>query len=91
MDMNIKKVKLLTTLKGIEHQWVKGEIVNAPFHPDIQGMINDPRVIEIIERGGIENGRQEEKQEEKVPPEENSKEEVKTKKPAPAFAKRNKK
>ncbi len=41
------KVILLTNIKG-NKMWMKGEVLESPFHPDIQGFINNPQVLKII-------------------------------------------
>lgn len=43
------KIQLLTSIKG--HQvWERGTIMTSPFPADVQSLVNDPRVIKILEK-----------------------------------------
>lgn len=42
------KIQLLTSIKG-RQMWERGAILSSPFPPDIQSLVNDTRVIRILE------------------------------------------
>lgn len=43
------KIQLLTSIKG--HQvWERGLIMTSPFPADVQSLVNDVRVIKILEK-----------------------------------------
>lgn len=47
---DIEQVRMLVSLKG-KRIWLKGEILNAPFHPEIlQEIKQNPDSVEILER-----------------------------------------
>lgn len=41
------KIELLTNIRGAK-EWVKGEVLTSPFHPDIQGMFKRPDFATLI-------------------------------------------
>lgn len=45
--MKIKKIELLTTVKG-KQVWEIGEYI-APFPTDLQGLLTDFRVVKVLE------------------------------------------
>lgn len=75
------KIELLTTVRGYKW-WMKGEVLESPFHPDIQSIINIPTIAKVISLG-----EEKPKEEEKKPLEEVKNEIVK----APVIKKGNKK
>ena len=47
---NIEQVRMLVSLKG-ERLWLKGEILDAPFHPEILREISqNPDLVEILKQ-----------------------------------------
>lgn len=47
---NIEQIRMLVTLKG-ERLWLQGEVLKAPFHPEILREIGrNPDLVEILKR-----------------------------------------
>ena len=47
---DIEKVRMLVSLKG-ERLWLRGEILDTPFHPEIlQEIQRNPDLVEILKR-----------------------------------------
>ena len=47
---DIEQVRMLVSLKG-ERIWLKGEILNPPFHPEIlQAIKQNPDLVEILKQ-----------------------------------------
>lgn len=80
------KVKLLVTVKGNDKLWLRGAVLEAPFHPDIKGFLHNPNILEILpddKNKEVVNGKKEEKKEEASQgsdqQQENKEEEIKAK------------
>lgn len=54
------KVQLLTNVRG-EKEWVKGEVLESPFHPDIQGLLTKPGIFLFFPEPVVKEIVQEEK------------------------------
>ena len=47
---NIEQVRMLVSLKG-ERVWLKGEVIDAPFHPELLREISrNPDLVKILKR-----------------------------------------
>ena len=47
---DIEQVRLLVSLKG-EKIWLKGEVLDAPLHPEVLREINqNPDLVEVLKR-----------------------------------------